>query len=436
MSLSQVLVFTQRPELKLLIEIECKSFGGFKPIVHQGGEEFKSMLTLLDSIDILIIDGPADPAIFATLLNVVQAKQDHIKEILFLSNTQIDLKRVKTFAVQEVESFLSELKKMINPDAQSNTGYISIPIDSLIHFNILPFDLYVRIGEDKYVKRIPAHEAIDDQTFASFIERGVTDLYFERKFNRDFSMLLINNMINSVEKDYENIDEKLMATNHVLQTTHQIVLKLGFKPKIIEVCESVMNQILDDVSGGKDTFGKFLLQLRSQKELSLNYRLMELTSFTVTQILNEIEKNTPEDKVRRLIFASMFCDYSLKDPNQIHIRTPEQLAKLSATERKDISEHALRSSELLMNYQNAPIEALGIIKQHHGSLNGIGFPNDISPKILPLAMIFIVGQEISYQILMQSYRPPIEILSELKHKFIDTPLEEYFVQFVKSCRPT
>lgn len=436
MSVSQVMAFTQRPELKMLLEIECKAFGGFKPLIHQSLEEFKSMLTLFDSIDILIVDEPSDQALFSNLVHEVQAKKNQIRKIIFLSNSSVQIDGVKTFAVQEVETFLTELKKMINPDSDILSGYISIPIDSLVHFNVLPFDLYVKIGDDKFVKRIPAHEEIDDQTFASFIQRGVSDLYFERKYNRDFSLMLINNMINSVEKEYDKIDEKLIATNNVLHTTHQIVSKLGFKPKIVEVCESVMNQILDDVSGGKDSFAKFLLQLRTQSELSISYSLMELTSFTATQILNEIEKNTPEDKVRRLIFASMFCDYSLKDPNQVHIRTQEQMAKLSATEQKQINEHALRSSELLMSYQNAPIEALAIIKQHHGSATGIGFPGEISPKILPLSMIFVVAQEISYQILMQNYRPPIEILSELKHKFIDTPLEDYFVQFVKSCRPT
>jgi hypothetical protein len=47
-------------------------------------------------------------------------------------------------------------------------------------------------------------------------------------------------MINRVEKDYDSIDEKLMATTEVYLTTYQIVGKLGFKPKMVEICESVL----------------------------------------------------------------------------------------------------------------------------------------------------------------------------------------------------
>jgi hypothetical protein len=89
-------------------------------------------------------------------------------------------------------------------------------------------------------------------------------------------------MINKVERDYTNLDHKLLATNDVFVTTQQIVGKLGFKPRVIDICESVLSQISEDVSSEKDSFEKFLLQLRTQTNLSFNYRLMELTSFIAT----------------------------------------------------------------------------------------------------------------------------------------------------------
>ena len=434
MKMSQVMAFTERVEFKTLLEIECRGLTGFSPVIHEALDDFKSMLSLFDTIDVLIIDEPSDKTVFSSLQAEVNVRRDQIKRVFYLSETKLSFENVTVFARNEVEKLINDLKDLIRPATQSQEGYISIPIDSLVHFKVLPFDLYVKIADGKFIKRIPAHEEIDATTFASFLHRGITELHFEKRFNRDFSLMLINNMINKVEKDYDSLDQKLTAANDVYLTTHQIVNKLGFKPKVVEVCESVMNQISDDVAGGRDNFARFLEQLRSQTDLSFHYRLMELTSFIATQIIDEMEESGKREKIRKIVFASMFCDYSLKGGTQVHIRRGEQVAKLPSIEQKFINEHALRASELVNQYQNAPYEASLIIKQHHGSMSGVGFPKDINPKILPLAKCLMTAQEVSYQILTENYRHPIDVLSDVKLRFIDTPLEDFFVLFEKTCQ--
>jgi hypothetical protein len=52
---------------------------------------------------------------------------------------------------------------------------------------------------------------------------------------------------------------------------------------------------------------------------------------------------------------------------------------------------------------------------------------------MPLAKCLMTSQEISYQILLESTRHSIDDLSDIKLKFIDTPLEEYFIQFEELC---
>jgi len=434
MKISQVMVFTQRPELKMLLEIECKGLAGFSPIIRQGLEDFKSMLALFETIDILIVDEPEDQDLFTSLIDEVKNKLGVIKETFFLSKTKTNIENAKVFGNQQIQELLNELNSIIDPSAASNTSYISIPIDSLLHFNFLPFDLYVKIGQDKFIRRIPANEHIDHETFKNFLQRGVSDFYFERKYNKDFSMMLINNMINKVEKDYASVDEKLLAVNQVYYTTQQIISRLGFKPKLIEVCNSVIDQILGDVSGRKDNFSKFLEILRAQGELTFGYRLMELTSFVGTQMIEAVEKHSREDKIKRIIFAAMFCDYALTDPRQLHIRHDDQLLKLSMAEYKEISQHALRGSELILHYENAPIEVSTIIKQHHGSLDGKGFPKVISPDLHPLSKCFMAAQEVSYQILTETDRDSADVVREVIKKFKGTPLEEYLLGFEKSCR--
>lgn len=433
MKISQVIVFTQRPELKMLLEIECKGMAGFSPIIRQGLDDFKSIIGLFESIDILIIDEPEDQETFTSLIDLVKNKIGVIKETFFLSKTKTIIEKAKVFGNQQIQELLTELNTIIDPASASEASYISIPIDSLLHFHFLPFDLFVKIGQDKFIRRVPANEQIDHETFATFLQKGVTDFYFEKKYNKDFSMMLINNMINKVEKDYESVDEKLHAANEVFYTTQQIISRLGFKPKLIEVCNSVIDQIVGDVSGTKDNFSKYLELLRAQENLTFNYRLMELTSFVGTQMIEAVEKHSREDKIKRIIFAAMFCDYALTDQRLLHIRQEDQLLKLSMAEYKEVSQHALRGSELILNYQNAPIEVSTIIKQHHGSADGKGFPKEISPKLTPLSKCFMAAQELSYQILTETDRVPEDVVKDVIKKFAGTPLEEYLLGFEKSC---
>lgn len=431
--MSQVIAFTQRLEFKTLLEIECRGLTGFSPAIHDKSDDFKSMLDLLSTIDILIVDSSDDADAMTSILAHININRDHIQHIFFLTDQEVSLEGARLFKKDHLDEMIQELKSLINPPVSKDQSYISIPIDSLIHFKILPFDLFVKLSDDKFIKRIPAFEEIDDSTFSKFKEKGITELYFERKYNRDFSQMLINNMINKVEQDYSTIEEKLTARNDVYVTTQQIVSKLGFKARVVEVCESVIDQISQDVASGKDSFSKHLNKLRSQQELSFHFRLMELTSFIATQIIDVSEANDRTEKIRKLVFASMFCDYTLKEPGQLHLRSSAQISKLSPNEQKVINDHALTACELVNQYQNAPYESSLIIKQHHGSLTGVGLPPVISSKILPLSKCFMTAQEVAYQILMESYRHPIDVLSDIKLKFIDTPLEDFFVLFEKTC---
>jgi hypothetical protein len=146
-----------------------------------------------------------------------------------------------------------------------------------------------------------------------------------------------------------------------------------------------------------------------------------------------MEINNKRDCIPKIVFASMFCDYTLKTEVHIHVRSTEQQKKIRLAEQKITNEHALQASELMSKYQNAPYDSIMIIKQHHGSLTGVGFPKEISPNLLPLAKCLMTAQEIAYQILMEGDRHPIDVLSDIKLKFIDTPLEDLFTLFESTC---
>ena len=231
------MILSKRMDFKSLLQIECKVLTGFTPVIKECSEELKSLLSLRSDVEILVVDDPQD----CLLYYLVQESQ--IKNILVLSDKNFQLNQVKTFPLCAVESLINHLKSILKPNRDSLEEYISIPIDSLIHFKVLPCDLYIKISQKKYLKRIPAYESIDESIVTAFKNKGVTEMHFERKNNRDFSLMLLNNMINKVESDYTSEDEHHKATNEVFLTTKEIVQSLGLHPKVVQVCESVMERI-------------------------------------------------------------------------------------------------------------------------------------------------------------------------------------------------
>lgn len=430
---SQIIAFTKRIEFKTLLDIECKSMTGFAPVVKDSLDDFQSLLGLLTNIDVLIIDEPPMPKDFKLILDMVSEKQSSIKNILILGNEAAPLKNSRIFPQDKIQLLVDHLKTLLGSESSQSVGYISVPSDSLIHFKILPFDLYIKISEEKYLKRIPANEDIDEATVMSFRTKGITDLYFEKKYNRDFSLMLLNNMINKVEKNYSTVDEKIKARNEVFLTTKEIVQSVGLPPRVVQVCESVMESISEDVIKGKDKFSSYLLRMKDQSNLNFQFRFVELTSFIATQMVDGMNEADKVEQIKKVVFAAFFCDISLTEVGQLDYRTEDSIKDLWPEDKKAVNEHALKASEIVTKYKNAPADADIIVKQHHGSADGVGFP-PVSDLILPLAKCLMAAQELAYSILKQPGKSPESIVNQAVNRFQGSPIHSYLEAFEKSCK--
>ena len=429
---SQIIAYTERLDFKTLLDIECKSLTGFAPVVKETVDDLTSLLNLLSDIDILIVDEPNCKAKAKLIFDLLSSKSQEIKKILFLGEEKVDLTNVKSFPVNQIEDFVSHLKGMLDSSGAQTLEYISVPADSLIHFKVLPFDLYIKISENKFIKRIPANEDVDDSTIEAFKQKGIVDLYFEKKYNRDFSLMLLNNMINKVETDYSTVDAKLKARNEVFVTTKEIVQSVGLPPRVIQVCESVMDSISEDVIKSKDRFGNYLEQVKSQSNLNFQFQLIELTSFIATQLLdNGTEANA--EQIKKVVFAAFFCDIALSDVSHLDCRSEDSLKDLWSEDKQMISEHAQKASLLVSKYKNAPGEVDIIIKQHHGSLDGIGF-KPVSDGLHPLAKCLIASQELAFAILKSPEVAPIETIKRVADNHAGTPIHGLLVSFSESFK--
>jgi hypothetical protein len=408
----QVFAFTDNPEFQALLEVEVREITGVRPIVRNTVEELKSLLSIFESIPFLVIDYPESMNSVVELKEFLRLSKQSIKKIFVLGSDAESSETIKVFTRMEIAELLDALKGHVAPKDLPVYSWTAIPLCTLIHFQSLPFDLYIRLSDEKYVKRIPAYEKVDQDVIDSFKAKNVDSLYCEKRFNRDFSMMLINNMINKIDRAYSNIDEAQEANAEVFDTTREIIQNLGLSGRVIEVCEAAIEKMCLDVLSDPGEFSGYLLSLKNNKNLAFQYKLITLTNYIGTQLIQDMNLANQPDQVMKLIFASFFCDMTLTNPGLLYHRKGEDAGALSLEEQNQVNFHALKASELVTNYKNSPKEVAIIIRQHHGSFSGIGFPDEKSSQLLPLSKVLVVSQELAFAILSNDETPAMEVLKK------------------------
>lgn len=436
--MNQVLVYTQRADFRSYLDAECLQIKECFPVFYDTVEELQNMLSIFPKLDVLVIDAPKDPEDLSDLTNFVHSRKGQITHMLLVSDEQSPV-FTKVFHSSDWSSLLQHLKTILGGKDENADGYVGIPIDCLIHFKVMPFPLFLNLSPGKFVKRIPAFEAMDVDVLESYRSRGVKEFFFERRYGKDFANILMNNMINRVEMEYENPDQKEQATSEVFGTVRDIVASIGLKPRVIDLCETLMGQVVDEVSKGKGIQAvSYLQNLRSKPELDFNYRFIQLTSFVATQILDGRSRAHKKEEIKTVVFAAFFSDMSLKRPEHIHYRNLKDIAQLPEEEKEEVKWHASLSASMVELNKLGGAEAAVIIRQHHGDLYGTDIPSGVHPDLLDLSKCLMASQELAYHLLTHPDQNLWNVFQEVAKTYKGTPLEDYlaiyegsFLNYVK-----
>lgn len=94
----------------------------------------------------------------------------------------------------------------------------------------------------------------------------------------------------------------------------------------------------------------------------------------------------------KLTALAFFHDISLKESRLMQINSQKDLdeSDLTPAEKNIILNHANASAIILDSYKELPNGISAIVREHHASKSGIGFTDNLSIAIAPIAMMFVV----------------------------------------------
>jgi len=259
----------------------------------------------------------------------------------------------------------------------------------------------------KFDLRIQKLQEFDEKFISGMIEEGVTHLFVNKLDRLEF-----------VETKDLSPDEAVSAADKSLELLSKKLVTIGVNEETIKLAKANMDVMRKNVKASPK-MAKLLERLLANKTSYL-FKHTQILTYVCLHIIKNIDWGNAEQE-EKISFIAFFHDIVLENDKQAQIKSTLDLKKadFEIAERTLVEKHAQMAAEFASKFPHAPMGSDQIIRQHHGTLNGIGFSEHYGNNVSPVAVVFIVAEEFTRIILKYENGPfdRQEMLRELKEEF-------------------
>lgn len=266
--------------------------------------------------------------------------------------------------------------------------HFAIPIQHFNHLTFLICEVFDGNNEQIYA----TDEMIDPLKLKNDVAAGTQNYYVKRnsrlKFVSNFNEVIASKL-NLLEL---NKDEKIQAVELSQNLLRENLEKFGVTEENIELASRNLKEMVQNTKQTASLL-RFIKRLLKNK-CGFHFKHTQVLMFVAAHLMDHLDWGTEEQK-EKLQFIAYFHDIALENDEQARIHSNEELMKsdIPAPKKELVKKHALLAASLVAQYPNAPMGVEQIIKQHHGSLNGVGFSEHFSQNISPMAIVLILAED-------------------------------------------
>lgn len=286
--------------------------------------------------------------------------------------------------------------------------YCRININFLSILDGINKNLFIKIGQDKFIKLFNADDNTNILDIQKYKTKGINYLYL----NRETASWVINQIQSQIEiflkannfrfilRGASDSPEKRFEQK-ILRIDDEVHVDREFKESIDKAVEKIRSIVEKEAK--VETFLKALKG--KQDHYALFTQKMNLTSLiacTLAKQLDWISKTTMD----KIVYAAVLSDITLAvRPELLMIQNLQEFEKVKHTlteeDQKIFLSHPKDAANLIKRYfTTAPPETDSLAYQHHEMPDGSGFPQGLrAEKISPLSALFIVATDFSFYFL-------------------------------------
>jgi HD-GYP domain-containing protein (c-di-GMP phosphodiesterase class II) len=292
--------------------------------------------------------------------------------------------------------------------------YLSIPINYFLSLKLdkLDTDIYLRIKkaehEFQFVKRFKADDSFIKEDVQKYLSMGVTDFYV----TRDSYVPLIERLTTNLLQQMSHANDQVELIANVYEVTKERLVVLGIDETTIQLVESSIKG-MEKAIGEKNTLLNYLNNLKNNKT-SFAFSHSYLSCLLLNRILKSFEWDSKIVR-EKITYLCYFHDISLPSDKLVAISSTEELknSQLKPIDENSVLNHALVSANTLDSFPQVPMGVSQLIKEHHGSKTGNGFPDKMFTTISPIAIMFIVVESFVKEFLLLAPAPTKEEVEQV-----------------------
>jgi hypothetical protein len=298
--------------------------------------------------------------------------------------------------------------------------FFPIPIH---YFTLIPRSICPVYAQDKtdpsiYNLIIDKQKTYDPPLIKGLIAEGVLRLYVDKLDRLEFVNNVTSELMSHLEKNEISADEQMSASEKSVELLAKKLVAIGVTEETITLARKNIEVMKFQVKA-YPKLAKLMDRLLSNKS-SYIYKHTQIMIFVALHIIQNIDWGNPEQE-EKITFICFFHDIALENDIQAGVRSALELKKLDLPvhEKQLVEKHAQMAAELVQKFPHAPMGADQIIRQHHGTLNGIGFSEHFGSNVSPVSIVFILSEEFTRIILSRGNGPfdRMEMIRELKDSF-------------------
>lgn len=273
------------------------------------------------------------------------------------------------------------------------TEYISLKVGNLYLYDSFPHNLYVKIGDKKYVLALEKKVQIYHSQIGKLVQRGIKLVYIEKDKHMRFLEYSIEKAQDFFQNNQDFNKKTIMAHLRCAAIIQDYLVNLGVTTTISKFIDNYLQHMiitLESVYHFPEALEHYNFKFESIISKSL------ITAYTCYYMMKELGWKS-ETTRKKFLLASIVQDAFLENDRMAQINDLEDAMHLGFTEDQIeiYKQHPRQIADVVRQLTQFP-DIDFLIEQHHERSTRDGFPNRPPPSEIQVAVcVFIIATQFS-----------------------------------------
>ncbi len=260
------------------------------------------------------------------------------------------------------------IKPAITEEPASVDAYCKVGIDQFISGKSVKYEIFIKLGGQKYTKIAHQGEDIDLARIEDFKSKNIEFLYLK---SSDFAKYVgFNLTLTKAARNSKTIPhaKKFQLAKHASAVILENLFVNGLNPESFNQAKDITESTLALLSECPESFDLLASLSACGNPLYTHSLGVSLYSALIAKQVGWTSPST----LFKVSTAGMFHDIGMKEIDPVLAEKPR--SALTVTEVKLLESHPARAVEILSGIPSISSDILQIILHHHESVDGRGYP--------------------------------------------------------------